>query len=192
MLMNYSSTLNLKNHFLLASPHLQDDALSQSLIYICRHDKQGTFGLMINRPIYYTNIAQLFEELDVPVTVPDLHKKLPLKGGTVNPEVGFVLHTGQPVWSSSIVVSENVCMTTSRDILQGIASGQGVTYFEICLGYSGWTTGQLEQEVEQGDWLVVPADMTILFDTPVEQRWQTAVDKLGVDFDKLSWEIGHA
>lgn len=183
---------NLTNHFLLASPHIDDGIFQQSLIYICRTDKQGTLGLVLNKPITETNLLSLFENLDIAVTMPDFHKKLPLAGGPMNPEVGFVLHTGQPVWASSFVITENVCITTSRDVLHSIASGNAVRHFELCLGHSSWVAGQLENEIARGDWIVLPADLSIIFDTKAEHRWQKVVDLLGIDFDKFTMEMGHA
>lgn len=183
---------NLTHHFLIASPNIDGGIFQQSLVYICRHDKQGVLGLVLNKPLYHSHVTQLFEELDINVTTPNLHKKHPLDGGPVNPEVGFVLHTGQPDWASSFAISENICITTSKDILHNIASGQGVEHFELCLGHASWGKGQLEQELSQGDWFVLPATLSLIFDTPYAERWQLASDTLGIDFDKLTTEIGHA
>lgn len=187
-----SKNQNFTHHFLLAAPTIDGGIFHQSLVYICRHDKQGVLGLIINKPIYHSNVSKLFEELDVEVTTSDLHRKWPLEGGPMNPEVGFVLHTGQPDWASSFAITENVCITTSKDILQSIATGQGVEHFELCLGHASWAKGQLEDEISLGDWFVLPASMALLFDTPYDQRWQIAADSIGIDFDKLATDIGHA
>ena len=103
-----------------------------------------------------------------------------------------MLHTGQPEWASSFAISENVCITTSQDILKRIAAGQGVGHYQLCLGHASWGKKQLDQELSNGDWLVCPADLNLLFDTPFEERWQIAADKIGVNFDYLSSDIGHA
>lgn len=187
-----SKNQNLTNHFLLATPNIDEGIFQHALVYICRQDRQGVLGLVMNKPIYHSHITKLFEELDINVTTPDLHKKHPLDGGPMNPEVGFVLHTGQPEWVSSFAITENVCITTSKDILHSIASGQGVEHFALCLGHASWAKGQLEHEIAQGDWFSLPADMGLLFDLPYEQRWQTASNRLGIDFDRLSTDIGHA
>lgn len=186
------TTQNLTNHFLIATPNIDAGIFQQSLVYICRHDAQGVLGLVMNKPIYYSNVSKLFEELDINITTTSLHKKHPLDGGPMNPEVGFVLHTGQPDWVSSFAITENVCITTSKDILHSIASGQGVEHFEMCLGHASWGKGQLETEISQGDWFVLPGDMALLFDAPYESRWQIASERLGIDFDRLSLDIGHA
>lgn len=183
---------NFTNHFLIATPNIDGGIFQHSLVYLCRHDKQGVLGLVLNKPIYHSNVAKLFEELDINITTPDLHKKHPLDGGPMNPEVGFVLHTGQPDWVSSFAITENVCITTSKDILHSIASGQGVEHFELCLGHASWGKGQLEQELENGDWFLLPATMSLLFEVDYAQRWQIASDSIGIDFDRLSTDIGHA
>ena len=183
---------NLTHHFLIASSSNDEGIFHQSLVYICRQDEQGALGLVVNKPIDHTNVAKLFEELQIDVTVTNLHRQLPLDGGPMNPEVGFVLHTGQPEWASSFAITENVCITTSKDILQSIASGQGVEHFELCLGHASWAKGQLETEINQGDWFVLPGDMQLLFETPYEERWHIASERLGIDFDRLSTDIGHA
>lgn len=180
------------HHFLLATPNITTGIFANAVIYVCRHDSQGILGLMINKPNRHNRIGKLFEELGVVVTTADLHERFPLKGGPVSPEVGFVLHTGQGVWASSFIIRENVCITTSRDILQHIASGHGVQHVELCLGHCRWRVGQLEYEIEQGDWLVAPADSEILFNTPYEQRYEKVCQKLGVNFDIFSTEIGYA
>lgn len=183
---------NFTHHFLIASPNIDSGIFHHSLVYICRQDEQGTLGLVINKPIEHSNVAKLFEELNIDMTIHHLHRKLPLDGGPLNPEVGFVLHTGQPDWVSSFAITENVCITTSKDILQSIGTGQGVEHFELCLGHASWAKGQLEEEINQGDWFVIPASMALLFDIDPKARWQVAADSLGINFDKLSTDIGHA
>ena len=166
------STTNLTHHFLIAAPELPDPRFEQALIYICRHDKHGALGLMVNRPLKKANVGKLLEDLNIEVTDPQVMEDLALEGGPMYPEVGFVLHTGQPQWASSFAISENVCITTSQDVLKRIAVGQGVGHYQLCLGH--------------------PADLNILFDAPFDARWQLAADKLGVNFDYLSSDIGHA
>jgi len=186
------SKTNLTHHFLIAAPELSDPRFEQALIYICRHDKHGALGLMVNRPLEQSCVGKLLEDLDIEVTNPQVMEDVALEGGPMYPEVGFVLHTGQPEWASSFAISENVCITTSQDILKRIAAGQGVGHYQLCLGHASWGKKQLDQELSNGDWLVCPADLNLLFDTPFEERWQIAADKIGVNFDYLSSDIGHA
>ena len=186
------SKTNLTHHFLIAAPQMPDPRFAQSLIYICRHDDKGALGLMVNRPIPAARVGKLLEDLGIEVSMPEVMDDLALAGGPLYPEVGFVLHTGQPMWASSFAISENVCITTSQDILKRIAAGQGVGHYHLCLGHASWNKKQLEEELESGDWLVCPADLSLLFDTPFDERWQVAADKIGVDFERLSSDIGHA
>ncbi|MGP5102418.1 YqgE/AlgH family protein [Psychrobacter celer] len=186
------SKANLTHHFLIAAPELPDPRFEQTLIYICRHDAHGALGLMVNRPLEQSRVGKLLEDLSIEVTDPQVMEDVALEGGPMYPEVGFVLHTGQPEWASSFAISENVCITTSQDILKRIAAGQGVGHYHLCLGHASWGKDQLERELASGDWLVCPADLNLLFDTPFAERWQIAADKIGVNFDYLSSDIGHA
>ncbi len=183
---------NLTHHFLIAAPQLSDPRFAEALIYICRHDKQGALGLMINRPLEHARVGKLLEDLSIEVSDPQVMEDVALEGGPMYPEVGFVLHTGQPEWASSFAISENVCITTSQDVLGRIAAGHGVGHYHLCLGHASWGKKQLENELDSGDWLVCPADLTLLFDTPFDERWRSAADKIGVNFDYLSNDIGHA
>lgn len=183
---------NLTHHFLLASPRIEDEPFHQSVVYICRHDSDGALGLIINKPILHTNIGKLLDELRIDASDITLYQQAALDGGPMNGEVGFVLHTGQPAWVSSFAITENVCITTSKDILQYLGEGQGVPHYLLCLGHSSWANQQLETEIAQGDWFVLPASLPLIFDTPYEKRWETLAQKLGINADFLSAEIGHA
>lgn len=190
--LNRLNLQNLTHHFLIATPQMPDLRFERSLVYICRHDERGTLGLVINQPLLEESLAGVLEDLDIEVNHPALIKKTAFFGGFMHPEVGFVLHTGAPKWASSLAISENVCLTTSRDVLQEIANGKGVTHYQFCLGHVSWKGDQLLGEIDQGDWLLCPADLQILFNLPWHERWQMAGKKLGIDFDRLTDEIGHA
>ena len=186
------SKANLTHHFLIAAPELSDPRFERTLIYICRHDKHGALGLAVNRPIEHSSVGKLLEDLDIEVSDAQVMEDMALDGGPMYPEIGFVLHTGQPQWASSFAISENVCITTSQDILERIGAAQGIGHYHLCLGHASWGKKQLDEELRNGDWLVCPADLTLLFDTPFEKRWQVAAEKIGVNFDYLSSDIGHA
>lgn len=179
----------LAHHCLIAPPQLGDDFFAQTLVYIARHDAEGALGLIVNRPSR-VDIKDLLADLNINTDHVKPHAVL--EGGPVRPEVGFVLHTGHPKWHSSMGVSENVCITTSKDILEAIAHNEGVNHYQIMLGHSSWAPNQLEQELARGDWLVCEPDMGLLFHLPYDQRWQAAAAKLGLDMNWLSADIGHA
>lgn len=179
----------LTHRCLIAPPHMQDDYFSQSVIYMARHDDKGAQGLIINRPSPIA-LKELLEDLDI--TADHVIPHAVLQGGPVHPEVGFVLHTGQPTWHSSIAIGENVCITTSRDVLEAIAHNEGVGQYQLVLGYASWHKDQLQQEIARGDWLVCDSDMDLIFNLPYETRWTAAYHKIGLDHDWLSYDIGHA
>lgn len=191
---------NLTHHFLIATPQMPDSKFERALVYICRQDKQGVLGLVVNQPLLNTTVGHLFDDLEIDYNSNNksdqkkvnLNQEPALSGGPVFPEVGFVLHTGQPTWASSFGISENVCVTTSKDILHSIASGVGVGHFHMFLGHASWGNKQLLAEIEQGDWLICPADLSILFNTPFNKRWHSAGQKMGINLDLLTADIGHA
>jgi putative transcriptional regulator len=188
--------INFTGHFLIAMPNLTDPYFSKSVTFICTHNQDGAMGVVINRP---TDMSYeiLFEKINLNLQNKTLAAKPVLYGGPVQPERGFVLH--QPIgdWDSSITVLNSVALTTSKDILEAVAQGNGPEKLLLSLGYAGWTAGQLEQEVAQNAWLSVkPKDMdtlnTILFDTPYEKQLNAAITLLGFDPAMLSDEAGHA
>lgn len=174
---------------LIAPPHMQDAFFANTVVYMVRHDENGAQGIVINRPTDI-QVKELLEDLEINADHVKPHAVL--HGGPVRPEAGFVLHTGLPTWESSLAMTENICLTTSRDILEAIAVNQGVQQYQIALGYAGWVAQQLEQELAAGDWLICDSDEDLLFHIPYEQRWQKACEKIGVKPDWLSYEIGHA
>lgn len=183
---------NLTHHLLIATPQMPDERFDRAVVYICRHDSQGALGLVINKPFKDTSVGRLLEDLEMTCKDKRLMHEMALSGGPIAPEIGFILHTGQPSWASSFAISENVCVTTSRDILESIALGTGVGHFQVCLGHASWGAKQLATEIEKGDWLVCPADLDILFNTPYDECWHKAGQKLGIDLDFLGAEVGHA
>ncbi|MEW9797192.1 YqgE/AlgH family protein [Alteromonas sp. CYL-A6] len=183
---------SLQNHFLIAMPSLDDPYFSRSLTYICEHNADGAMGLVVNQPSTM-NLKQLLEQTDKSLDVSDEHgEQIILAGGPVNQDRGFVLHTGNDKWASSLTLAPNIQVTTSRDILTAIGKQEGPEDALIALGYAGWTAGQLEQEMQDNAWLTIEADEDILFRTPIHKKWQAAVNKLGVDVWQLAPGSGHA
>ena len=184
-------TVSLANHFLIAMPAMVDPNFSRTLTYICEHNEQGAMGVVINRPIEMT-LTELFDQINLELADEPLGHAAVHFGGPVQIERGFVLH--QPVghWQSSIAVSHDTALTTSRDILEACANGSGPQKLLVSLGYAGWTAGQLEAELAQNAWLSVEAEDSIIFDLPFDQKLGAAMRLLGVDFASLSEEAGHA
>ena len=182
---------NLTNQFLIAMPSLKDPNFERTVTYICAHNEEGAMGIVINKPLDI-GLGEIFDQMDISTTNPDTNNKLIFHGGPVYTDRGFILHQANEEWDSSIIVSDDICVTTSKDILEAIAKGDGPDESLIALGYAGWAGGQLEQELMDNAWLSGPANLEIIFDTPYEQCWQSAADHMGIDIEKLSTDIGHA
>lgn len=182
----------LKDHFLMAMPHLEDPNFAGSLSYLCDHDEKGTMGVIVNRPLELT-LEALFEQLELGGEESP-HRNAPVYyGGPVHKDRGFILHRGaSSSWDSSIQVTEELALTTSMDMLQALADGEGPEDFLICLGCAGWEAGQLEQEILENAWLTVEGRSDILFEVPPEQRLGAAAGILGVDLNLMTREAGHS
>ena len=182
---------NLTGHFLIAMPSLNDSFFNRAVTYICEHDENGSFGLIINQETEI-QLKQVLEEMKIESAgTPDKDQTIFI-GGPVDQGRGFILHRPAGNWSSSLVVENGVTLTTSKDILQAIANNQGPEDCIVTLGYAGWAAGQLEQEMASNTWLSCPADEQIIFNTPVEERWKAAAKLIGVDLSLLSNDTGHA
>ncbi|MDQ8039930.1 MAG: YqgE/AlgH family protein [Rickettsiella sp.] len=183
------------NHFLVAMPILTDPYFNRSVIYICEHNEKGAVGIVINQPLQSLkiNLSEILQAIVGITTKPYKSVALPiLCGGPIHPERGFVIHAPSGEWQSSLKMNSEICVTTSKDILQAIAKQQGPDKFIFSLGYANWVGGQLEQEIINNFWLIVPATPSILFDTPFNKRWVEAINSLGVDVNKLVYSCGRA
>lgn len=186
--------LNLTDHFLIAMPSMLDPVFGGTVIYLCEHNANGALGVIINKPTDMT-VETLLNRIDLKLEiVPNLlTEKAPVMyGGPVQSDRGFVLHAPIGDFSSTMPVTEEIALTTSKDILEAVASGNGPERMLVSLGCSGWGAGQLEDEITRNGWLTVPADHIILFDLPLEQRFSAAIKLLGIDPLMLSGEAGHA
>ncbi len=148
-------------------------------------------GIVVNRPISL-NLSELFAQINMPLTQPELEDMPVHFGGPVQTDRGFVLHNAGGQWQSTLKVNDKIELTTSKDILQAVGEGTGPSNLLITLGYAGWSEGQLEQELAANAWLSVQATEHILFDLPAEEKLAAAMALLGVDFASLSEEAGHA
>ena len=188
--------MNLTNQFLIAMPGMADDTFAGAVVYLCEHTDRGALGLVINKPINIT-LKNLFDKVELSLDRDELGAPPVFYGGPVQTERGFVLHekiaSDGPRYSSTLAIpGGELEMTTSKDVLEAMASGQGPRKVLVTLGYSGWGAGQLEDELGRNGWLTVNADPSIIFDTPVPDRYARAVSLLGIDPRMLSQEAGHA
>lgn len=191
---------NLTNHFLIAMPGLQDAVFSRSVVYVCEHSERGALGLVINKPCDI-DLKRLFEKVDLPLLREDLSNAPVFQGGPVQTERGFVLHEhsfagkdkpAEPVYASTLTIPGGLEMTTSKDVLEALSSGAGPRKVLVSLGYSAWGEGQLESELSGNSWLTVAASNSIIFDTPVAQRYDQALLLLGFESWMLSPDVGRA
>ncbi|XPF94016.1 YqgE/AlgH family protein [Colwellia sp. RE-S-Sl-9] len=183
--------INFENQLLIAMPALNDSYFNRSVIYVCEHNDEGAMGLIINLPINMT-LNELLEHIEADVESNPVMNQKVLTGGPVSTQRGFVLHSPQKGWQSSLALSSDVMITTSKDILMALGTESAPEKFLVTLGYAGWSPGQLEEEIKENSWLTIDADNDILFNTPIEQRWKKATEKLGIDIAHLSNDVGHA
>ena len=195
-----SAPINLTHHFLIAMPGLSDELFGRSVVFMCEHSERGALGLVINKPSDIL-LPRLFEKVDLQLHREDLMEQPVFQGGPVQTERGFVLHeplltdraeTEEPAYASTMTIPGGLEMTTSKDVLEALSTGAGPRRVLITLGYSSWGEGQLESELAENAWLTVAADLSVIFDTPVPERYDRALSLLGLQAWMLSPEAGHA
>ena len=195
-----SASINLTNHFLIAMPGLEDAAFARSVVYVCEHSERGALGLVINKPSDI-NLKGLFDKVQLPLGRDDLQLLPVFQGGPVQTDRGFVLHEPffseaekpeDPVYASTMSIPGGLEMTTSKDVLEALSTGNGPRRVLVSLGYSAWGEGQLESELGDNSWLTVDADLAVIFDTPFDQRYDKALQLLGLEIWMLSPQAGHA
>ena len=185
------SQLDLTNHFLIAMPSLADPNFEHTVTYMCAHSEEGAMGIVINRPLEI-ELGDVLQQMQLPSGDPTVVSRPVYQGGPVHQDRGFVIHRPAEEWNSTITISPEVGISTSRDILEAISAGSGPDDAFVALGYAGWGAGQIEHEMAQNAWLSGPADLEIIFQAPVEKRWQCAADLIGIDIASISRDIGHS
>lgn len=191
-----TSLTNFTHHFLIAMPGVDDEPFARSVVYMCEHSERGALGLVINKPSDI-NLKHLFDKVDLPLGRADLTESPVFQGGPVQTERGFVLHEAmmpgeESVYASTLTIPGGLEMTTSKDVLEALSTGAGPRRVFISLGYAAWGQGQLESEISENSWLTVEADPALIFETPVEQRYDRALQLLGLQRWMLSPGAGHA
>jgi putative transcriptional regulator len=186
------ATPSLTGHFLIAMPGMGDPNFARGITFICQHDQGGAMGLVVNRLSDY-KLGDVLQQMHMPCEREEVASAPVLMGGPVQPERGFVLHApGEREWESSYRVNDLLAVTTSRDILAAMADGEGPPRVLVTLGYAGWGAGQLEQELRDNAWLTVRADDRILFETPLDDRWNAAIALVGINPANLTSYSGRA
>jgi putative transcriptional regulator len=181
----------MEQQMLIAMPGMVDSNFTGSVTLMCQHTEAGAIGITINRLSSFT-LGEIFSQLHIECQDDALRKRPVLEGGPVAPDRGFVLHSPLPGYESSMDVGQEIMVTTSRDVLSDIAAGTGPDKYIVALGYAGWGGGQLENEMLANAWLSVSADIDIVFDMPLPNRFDEALGRLGIKVDQLLSEPGHA
>jgi putative transcriptional regulator len=189
----------LDGQMLIASPGMRDERFARTVIYMCAHSSEGAMGIVINQAAPHISFRDLLVKLDV---IPETDKiMLPqkaggvtvLKGGPVETERGFVLHSADFfIENSTLPIDEGICLTATLDILKAIARGDGPASAILALGYAGWSPGQLESEVQQNGWLHCSADPELIFGMDIDAKYDRAMQKIGIRPGMLSSDVGHA
>lgn len=184
-------THSLANNFLIAMPAMKDPNFEQTVTYICQHSEEGALGIVINRVIDLT-VGDVLDQMKIDREISVKCEARVHYGGPVQMERGFILHEEIGDWDSTLKISDQTALTTSRDILEAMARNAGPDRALLALGYAGWGAGQLEREITENAWLHLAAESELMFSTPVHQRWEQAAALLGVDLSLLSTDAGHA
>ncbi len=186
-----ANTDSLKNQFLVAMPNVVAGEFDHTVTFLCEHSESGAMGLVINRPTQ-VKLRDILKHIGIDEAARVAADMPVYWGGPVQPERGFVLHSAEQSWDSTLKISEHLAITTSKDVLAAISQGKGPREFIVALGYAGWGGGQLESEILQNSWLNTPADNAIIFITPATARWAAAARLVGVNPLLLTGEAGHA
>ena len=180
---------SFSNHFIISMPHMNDPIFSKSLIYICEHDNDGAMGLIINKPMISENAADIIQQTGLAQfkPPPDIYF-----GGPVNLEMGLILHDTNYNIEGTLTISKSVALTSNKQIVLDLKNGGGPDEFRFSFGYAGWGKGQIEREIENGDWLLMPADDDFIFSIPNTDKWKKAASKFGIDILDLGGSAGLA
>lgn len=181
----------LEGQLLVATPQVQGDFFSQSVIYLFAHNSEGAMGLVINKPLDQIHSSEVLEQLGIEPS-PAMSELSVMHGGPVEEQRGFILHTTDYATDSSLSHENGLSVTASAAILRDIAQGNGPRRRMLLLGYAGWQAGQLEAEMEQNSWISVPASPSLVFSQGHDEKWSLAAGSLGIDMARLSLTVGHA
>ncbi|MBT0727883.1 YqgE/AlgH family protein [Rosenbergiella australiborealis] len=187
--------MNLQHHFLIAMPTLEDPLFKRSVVYICEHNDEGAMGIIINKPLENINVEGVLVKLDIELSGDDSPRHLGqpvFTGGPMAEDRGFILHSMPQKYASSIEVSPETVVTTSKDVLEALTAHDHPEHVLVALGYCAWEQQQLENEILENAWLTVPASSDILFHLPASERWAAAAAKLGINIHMIASEAGHS
>ncbi|MBW2466005.1 MAG: YqgE/AlgH family protein [Deltaproteobacteria bacterium] len=181
---------SLQGSFLLSTPQMPDPRFREKLIYMCGHTEEGAIGLIVNNPLPDVKLDEILINANIPV--PDFELPPVYLGGPVEMSAGFILFSADYQAVNQMIVSETIRLSSDPEILHHIALYNGPSKYLFLLGYAGWGPGQLEYELTDNGWLTLPAEDTIIFDTPDSMKWKVAAQKFGIDITTYGDIIGSA
>ncbi len=187
--------MNLQHHFLIAMPGLEEPLFKRSVIYVCEHNDEGAMGLVINKLVDDFTVKNVLDKLEIDPTPrdPAINLDRPVfSGGPLADDRGFILHTPCEGFGSSIRISDQTMITTSKDVLETLGTPDQPKDVLVALGYAAWEQGQLEQELLNNSWLTIEANSDIIFRTPIAERWREAAKMIGIEVSQLATHAGHA
>ena len=176
---------------LIAMPCLKDERFEHTLIYICSHTERGAMGFVVNKKIKEFSFSDLASQLPIANINPSIPIELH-QGGPLEKVRGFVIHSTDYIKEDTVVIDDKIAISSSIDIITDIAFGIGPKDNLIALGYASWAPKQLEQEIANNYWMVINPTSELVFRTKDEDKWQKALDELGIDMNRLSDTCGHA
>ncbi|MGF1625838.1 MAG: YqgE/AlgH family protein [Alphaproteobacteria bacterium] len=186
-----SAAESMAGQLLIAMPQMIDERFERSVIYMCVHNGKGAMGLVVNKLLESLTFADMLSQLKIEAG--PWADELPVHfGGPVESGRGFVLHTDDYEHEGTLQVNDGLALTSTVDVLKAISEGSGPRLSLLALGYAGWGPGQLESEIQANGWLHVPADEAILFSENCEEKWASAIAKLGIEPLTFSGEAGRA
>lgn len=171
---------SMKGHILISMPHMKDPYFNRSLVFICEHDEQGAMGLIFNKSFEDEAVKQIFPTLIVNDTAISEVIDTMYFGGPVDLERAFLLHSADYKGTQTVKVDETFALTSDAEILEAIKAGEGPRHFRMMLGYAGWGDGQLEREIENGDWLFQETTENFIFSGEDQDKWSSAAQSFGI------------
>lgn len=190
-----SSPASLKGHLLLAMPQMGDPRFHRAVIFLCVHDNNGAMGITINQPLPATDFPSLLGQLGLTLDAPldDRIKNMPvLSGGPVEGVRGFLLHSPDFRQKDTILIDDHFSISGTLDSLRAVMTQDAPEHMLFSLGYAGWGAGQLEKELQENAWIVVPASHELVFKTPIDSMWEKSYATLGINPAMLSGVSGNA
>ncbi len=181
----------LQNSLILATPNLRDSVWESAVIYICVHSDEGTMGVVINQPLTDVNFKEIAKDLSIPQNSQSQDPTI-FFGGPVEADRGFVLHDDGYNHETTMCLAPHIHLSSTSDIIREIAQGSAPSNMNLCLGYAGWSAGQLEQEIAENSWLTIDADTDIIYKTQPKKRYAACLQKMGIDPSRVAISFGHA